>query len=181
MKATVIESKRLIFKPISLEHLSQDYVDWMNDPDVIRYLESGGDYSLSKLENYISEIVQRDIYFWGIHTKESKLHIGNIKIDPISVKHGRGEYGILLGRKSEWGKGFAKESTIRILNYCFDVLCLRKITLGVVADNIAALQLYKKLNFKQEGVYKSHSFHNGKYCDVIRMAKFNPGFYIDQQ
>ena len=180
MKATVLESSRLIFRPISYEHVSQDYVDWMNDPDVIRYLESGGDYSLSKLENYISDMVKRDVYFWGIHLKESNLHIGNIKIDPVVEKHGRAEYGILMGRKSEWGKGFAKESTNKILAYCFETLGLRKITLGVVTENKAAHELYKKLDFIQEGIYKSHSFHEGKYCDVIRMAKFNPGFSIDQ-
>ena len=47
MKATILESKNLIFKPLSLDHLSYDYVDWLNDKDVNRYLESGNDYTLT--------------------------------------------------------------------------------------------------------------------------------------
>ena len=35
-----LRSKRLIFEPIGLKHLSKQYVDWMNDPLVIKYMNS---------------------------------------------------------------------------------------------------------------------------------------------
>ena len=173
MKATVLESKNLIFKPLSLEHLSNDYVNWLNDKEVNKYLETGNNYSIKKLKYFLIEVEKKDIYFWAIHLKKNNLHIGNIKIDPINLKHGLGEYGILIGRKSEWGKGYAKEASLSILTYCFEILSLRKITLGVVEDNIPALELYKKIGFLVEGVYKKHGFYNNKYCNVIRMSKFN--------
>ena len=53
MKATILESKNLIFKPLSLDHLSNDYVDWMNDKEVNKYLETGNDYTLG-LNDYNS-------------------------------------------------------------------------------------------------------------------------------
>lgn len=81
-----------------------------------------------------------------------------------------------MGRKSEWGKGYAKEATIKIIDYCFQTLKVRKLTLGVVSENLAAVNLYKKLGFETEGVYKMHGIYQGKYCDVIRMALFNPSF-----
>ena len=173
MKATVLESKNLIFKPLSIDHLSNDYVDWMNDKEVNKYLETGDDYTLDKLENFLIEVEKKDIYFWAIHLKENDTHIGNIKIDPINDKHGLGEYGILIGRKSEWGKGYARESSLKIIEYCFKKLNLRKITLGVVEKNIAAFNLYKKIGFEIEGRYKNHGFYCNEYCNIIRMAKFN--------
>ena len=178
MKAKIIESDRLILKPLSLEHLSQDYVDWLNDKNVNKYLESGGDYSIIKLQDYLIDIEKKDILFWGIHLKLNNLHIGNIKIDPIS-KYGVAEYGIMLGRKSEWGKGYAKESSLTIIDYCFKKIGLRKITLGVIADNKTAYYLYKNIGFVTEGVYKNHCIIKGKYCDGIRMAIFNPDFHYD--
>jgi len=174
MKTPSLESERLKYKPLSLDHLSQDYVDWMNDAEVNRYLESGGDYTLDKLRDYLEDVEKKDILFWGIHLKSNNQHIGNIKIDPVNEKHGLAEYGIMMGRKSEWGKGYAGEATRRIIDYCFTELGIRKITLGVVIDNEAAFGLYKKMGFLTEGLYKRHTFHNGKYCDVARMAIFNP-------
>ena len=110
----------------------------------------------------------------GYSLKKNNFHIGNVKVDPINKFHGLGEFGIMIGEKSEWGKGYAKESTITIINYCFKKIKLRKITLGVVEDNIAAFKMYEKIGFLIEGKYKNHGFYNNKYCNMIRMAIFNP-------
>lgn len=179
MKIPVLHSKRLIFKPLSLNHLSQEYVSWMNDPDVYRYLESGGDYTLIKLKSFLEDVEKKEIYFWAIHKKENDQHLGNIKINPVHKKHGRAEYGIMMGRKSEWGKGYGKEATMRILTFCFETIQLRKITLGVVSDNKPALNLYEKIGFRTEGIFKKHSLHFDEYCDVTRMAIFREDFSND--
>jgi RimJ/RimL family protein N-acetyltransferase len=149
----------------------------MNDAEVNQFLESGGNYTIEQLEAYLQSVLEKEnMFFWAIHIKENDEHIGNIKIDPISKKHGHGEYGILMGAKEYWGKGYAKEASLTIIDYCFNETGLRKMTLGVVEKNIAAVELYKKLGFEVEGVYKKHGIYNGEYCDIIRLALFNPSF-----
>lgn len=91
MKAKEIYTKRLILKPLTLNHLSNDYVGWMNDSDVNKYLESGGDYTINKLKKFLIEQEEKDILFWAIHIKQSNKHIGNIKIDPIDESTVSGE------------------------------------------------------------------------------------------
>ncbi len=180
MKAQILETERLILKPLAFEHLSHDYVEWLNDYDVYKYLETGGNYTLDMLEDYLRDVEKKDIYFWAIHMKENNLHIGNIKIDPVNLKHGFAEYGIMMGRKAEWGKGYAKEATLKIIDYCFKNIGLRKITLGVIANNKTAFYLYQKIGFEIEGVYKNHCIIEGEYCDGIRMAIFNPEFNYEK-
>lgn len=179
MKAKILETERLILKPLSHEHLTQNYLKWLNDDEVNKYMDTGGNYTIEMLSDYLNEVVKKDIYFWGIHIKGNNMHIGNIKIDPVNLRHGSAEYGIMMGEKMEWGKGYAKEATIRIIDYCFSNLKIRKLTLGVIADNIRAVNLYKQLGFEIEGVYKKHGIYNGKYCDDIRMALFNPSYKYD--
>lgn len=146
----------------------------MNDPEVIRYLESGGDYTLAKLKLYLKKVEKNPILFWAIVVRSGK-HIGNIKIDPINYRNRVGEYGILMGDRTEWRKGYAKEATLTIINYCFSGNeNLRKITLGVVEDNITAVKLYEDIGFEIEGRYKNHAYHDSKWCNVLRMAIFNP-------
>lgn len=169
-----LSSERLFYQKIGLEYCTETYVSWMNDQEVIKYLETGGDYTMDKLKRYLENVINNQPFFWAIHIKENGKHIGNIKIDPISSKHAYGEYGILMGDKGEWGKGYAFEASNTIINFSFYKLGLRKINLGVVSENFAALHLYKKLGFIEEGIYKNHGLYNGKYLDIIRMAIFNP-------
>ena len=174
----VLETDRLLLKPLNKSYLSQNYVDWMNDGEVNRYLESGGDYNLKKLNEYLTEVERNPKYFWAIILKEINKHIGNIKIDPINLKHYNAEYGIMMGDKNEWGKGYAKEVSKLVIDYCFKTLKLRKITLGVIEKNERAINLYLSLKFKVEGKLIDQVKHNGIYCNVLRMAIFNDKFKL---
>lgn len=169
-----LNSARLSLSPLNLTHCTNEYVAWMNNPEVFRYLETGGNYKIEDLRKYLESVeANNSMLFWAIHLKESGKHIGNIKIDPLNKRHGLGEYGIMMGDSDEWGKGYAKEASEIVMDYCFRDLRLRKITLGVVEDNHAAVNLYKKLGFSTEGVYRDHGFYEGKLCNLIRMAIFN--------
>lgn len=176
MKAIELESERLLFEPLSTKHLSPAYVNWLNDADTIKFLESGGDYTHEKLKNYLTDVEENGMLFWAIRKKSNNQHIGNIKIDPVSSRHERGEYGILIGNKSDWGVGYGKEASERVLRFCFDELNLRKITLGVLAENQRAVQLYLRIGFVIEGTYRDHYCFESRFCDVIRMAIFSTDF-----
>ena len=117
IRAVTLETDRLMLKALSREHCSSSYVKWMNDHDVIKYLETGGDYTLKKLNDFLLEQETNNILFWAIHIKKSNKHIGNIKIDPINYDDNSAEYGILMGDKKFWGKGFGYEASKRVLKY----------------------------------------------------------------
>jgi RimJ/RimL family protein N-acetyltransferase len=170
MKTIEFQSTNLVFKKLSKTHLSLAYVDWLNDPDVNAYLETRGNYSIEMLEEYLDKQERRNILFWAIHLKDSCRHIGNIKIDPINYEDNSGEYGILLGDKTNWGKGYAKEASLAIINYCFKEVKLSKITLGVIENNINAVRLYKKIGFVIDEVKKNEGIYNNKLSNSLRMS-----------
>jgi [ribosomal protein S5]-alanine N-acetyltransferase len=169
-----LESSRLFYQPMELKYATNEYLKWLNDPEINKYLEVKKENSISELESFINDAVKKKGFFWAIHLKENGKHIGNIKIDPVNKKHGTGEYGILMGDKNEWGKGYAKEASATIINFCFNEMNLRKMTLGVVENNTAAVKLYENMGFITEGIYKMHGIYDGSYCNILRMAMFNP-------
>lgn len=165
-----LTSERLIFKRLSANHASITYLSWLNDSKVNMFLETKGNYTMDLLKTYIEEQYKKGIYFWAIHLKDSNKHIGNIKIDPINREHNSGEYGILMGDKPNWGKGYAKEASLRILQYCFEELKLSKITLGVIEDNISAVKLYKKIGFTIDTLKKDVGIYNNRLSNSLRMS-----------
>ncbi|MCU7694596.1 GNAT family N-acetyltransferase [Haoranjiania flava] len=170
MKAITINTDRLILKKLTADHLSAAYVNWMNDPEVNKYLESGGDYTIDKLNAFLIEQEKKNILFWAIHLKENGRHIGNIKIDPIDQENLSGEYGIMIGDKAAWGKGFAKEASLAVIQYCFREIGLKHITLGVVDQNQAALQLYHNIGFRRISETETTNKYNGVHSKTIRMS-----------
>lgn len=157
----IIESERLVFKPLNLSHLSLKYVNWMNDKEVNKFLQSGGDYTLSKLKTFlINQQVQKN-FMWAIHIKSSYQHIGNIKIDPNvtlgpeELKNECGQLGIMIGEKSQWGNGYAYEASQTVIDFCFNQLGMKRIILGVKQSNFKAIKLYKNLGFE---VFEKNDF-----------------------
>jgi ribosomal-protein-alanine N-acetyltransferase len=173
----VLKTERLYLEPLTLKHASEKYVSWLNDPEVFKYLESRGGQNIDTIKEFINHQITNKVYIWAIIDKSLNLHIGNIKINPINIIHKYGEYGILIGDKDYWGKGFAREASEVVLNYFFKKNnYLRKINLGVVKKNVDAINLYNKLGFKQEGYLNRHLVYNGIEEDVIRMAIFREDF-----
>ena len=125
---------------------------------------------MALLKSYVEERYKDEVYFWAIHLQDSNRHIGNIKIDPILLETNSGEYSILMGDKINWGKGYAKEASLRILKYCFEDLNLSRITLGVIQDNINAFKLYEKLGFAIDEIKKNVGEYNNKSSNALRMS-----------
>ncbi|SDI77372.1 Acetyltransferase (GNAT) family protein [Ferrimonas sediminum] len=58
-----------------------------------------------------------------------------------------------------------------LLDLADNWLALRRIELEVYADNSAALALYRKQGFEQEGRARKYAFRDGRYVDALLMAR----------
>jgi ribosomal-protein-alanine N-acetyltransferase len=173
----VLETERLILSSITLADCSENYLSWLNDKDVNMYLESGFyQHNMQGLVDFVNGYQSnKKAVFLVIRLKENNKHIGNIKIDKINYIHRNCEYGIMMGDKTEWGKGYAKEASIAIINYAFEELGLNKVNLGVIDSNDVAVKLYEKIGFVVEGVLKQNFYErtSSTLKNEIRMAVFN--------
>jgi RimJ/RimL family protein N-acetyltransferase len=85
-------------------------------------------------------------------------HIGGIGISILSEYRGLGLGTVMMRSLIEWASNDA---------------VLEKLTLGVYSDNPAAMQLYKKMNFQEEGRQsRQMKSADGSYKDLILMYRF---------
>jgi [ribosomal protein S5]-alanine N-acetyltransferase len=177
MMIVFLETSRLYLYQLTKDFCNENYNTWLHDKEVNRFLDTGDfPLSVSDLETYVEKTHSNTI-FLAIVIKESNKHIGNIKIESIDFKNGIADYGIMMGDKKEWGKGYAKEASLVVLDHCFSRLNLRKITLAVVEDHKNAVELYKKIGFKIEGLLVKHSYFNGDFRNTYNMALFKDNFF----
>jgi RimJ/RimL family protein N-acetyltransferase len=76
-------------------------------------------------------------------------------------------FGITIGAKDEWGKGYGTETTVLMVRYAFETLNLNRVWLHVFEYNQRGLRTYDKIGFKREGVLRQDHYQNGRYWDTI--------------
>lgn len=157
-----IVSERLHMRPLVQGDVGEKYVEWLNDPEVNRYLESRfAVQSVESCRQYVAAAEQNPrSHLFGVFDREQIRHIGNIKVDLVSELHQIGEIGLLIGDKSYWGRGLATEAIRAVTLWCFESLDLEKIEAGCYDENLASVRAFLKSGYVVEG-YRRQSYKSG--------------------
>lgn len=149
------------------------YTQWFQDYEVVRMLNPDA-YMPVTVENeeewYSRVATATDTYTLGIRTMAEDKLIGNASLFNISQKNRVATFGIAVGDKDYWGRGYGSEATQLMVRYGFDELNLNRIQLDVYDYNPRAIRAYEKVGFNQEGVRRQAVFREGAYHDVHLMA-----------
>jgi ribosomal-protein-alanine N-acetyltransferase len=168
----LLRGERIYLREVQLSDVTEQYHRWMNDPDVIRFLESRfHPPSVDNLrETVASYAADPKNLFLAIVTTDTERHVGNIKIGPIDAHHGVADVGLIVGEKDCWGKGFATEAIQLVMRHAFGALGLRRLTAGAYATNIGSIRAFEKAGFSREGVRRKHYLCDGSYVDGILLG-----------
>lgn len=165
-----IEGREIYLKTLSKKNATKEYCGWLNNPEINQYLETRK-ATIIGLKKYIEEKNKNpNCLFLGIFFKENQKHIGNIKLEPIEFKNQKATISILIGEKNYWGRGIGTEAIALLVDYGFKDLNLKKINLGVISQNKAAIRVYEKAGFKFDHIEKNAIKHGRKLFDKILMS-----------
>ncbi|MBK7106360.1 MAG: GNAT family N-acetyltransferase [Ignavibacteriae bacterium] len=129
--------------------------------------------STTSLQNLNIDFISSDNKnIFATITLKNDLPIGLLAILNIDHKNKKGEMRKLIGDLNYRGKGFAKEASIRWIDYCTNSLELRKIYINTIETNINNISLNRQLGFEIEGLFKKDIVLDGIEHDVLRMAYF---------
>jgi ribosomal-protein-alanine N-acetyltransferase len=167
---TPIYTERLLLRALNFGDIGYRYLEWMSDPEILRFLEARF-FSPIKINELISFVNRANLsnneVLAGIFIKDSGLHIGNIKIGPICKNHNRADLGFLIGDRSVWGMGYATEAIRAFTKFSFFEFRLAKITAACYLGNQGSASALIKAGFKQEGILSNHVSDGQKRDDVL--------------
>lgn len=95
-------------------------------------------------------------------------HVGNCGLCDIDPRRGKAQLWIYLGEAQGGGCGTAAVG--QLLARAFGGLGLNRVFLRVVADNLRAMNFYRKFGFIQEGCARQDTVRNGGRVDSIWMG-----------
>lgn len=155
-------------------HNLPELVSWLNDSEVNNFLEAR--FATATLESQMKYIDDKlkssDSYYFAIEDIKSGVLIGSLSFS-VDKNNGVGVLGILIGRKSFWGRGYGKDAIRTATRFGLKELALSKITAGILAPNLSSISLFEKCGFQREAVFKKHAFHiDYGRIDIIRMSYF---------
>ncbi len=172
-----IDTPRLTLRSLDETAANGAYLSWMEDPDVLRYLEARhGRHDAHSIAAFIrSANESRDSLLLGMFVRAAGRHIGNIKLGPIDWPNRRGEIGIMIGDRTSWGLGYAREAIGALADHAFTGLGLHKLTAGYIEANAASGRAFAAAGFTVEARYAKHFLADGAWADGMRVARFAPG------
>lgn len=130
------------------------YLRWMNDFEVVRSLsqpllprtfESQEAWFLETSKNDPQNVI------FTIFERSTGRAIGNAGLHQIDARHRTAVFGIVIGEKDCWGKGYGTETTRLVLDYAFTALGLHAVSLHVDAYNAGGVRAYERAGFKLVG------------------------------
>ena len=168
-----LENEMIVLKPITDEY-TEKIGDWRNKESVKKHFIYQKPFTIEGHRKWLKNMVATGkVAQFIIFSKKDQKDVGSVFLRDIDDEHHKAEYGIFIGEDDARGKGVGTAAAELILKYGFEELKLHKIFLRVLADNGRAVHSYEKAGFKKEAYLKDDVFIDGKYRDIILMAKFS--------
>lgn len=172
MSSSILSSDILSLKLLKPEDVSQDYVNWLNDSETNRYLESRNTLqSMSSVIKFVElSVANEKEFLFGVFKNKNMEHIGNIRLHEINKKDKTGEIGLLIGQKASWGMGFGSKSIFLVSRFAFKKLKLEEVLAGCCETNIGSIKAFEKCGFKIVSCLKNQVQVEDEYKDVFRLS-----------
>lgn len=167
-----IRTERLVLRELEPADCTPEYVAWLNDPEVSRFLETRHQVQdEASVRRFVETVrAKEDEFLFGIFLADSGKHIGNIKVGPIRPIHQIADISLFIGDRGSWGRGYAAEGIEALSRYAFAQLEVEKLSASMYAPNVGSTKAFLKVGYRQEGRRRRHVFLDGQRTDLIELG-----------
>lgn len=167
-----LETERLLLKPIAKEdwqlfqqlHHSEDVMRYVTDDRSEQNIKARFEARLREWDPHCNEWLTLTIY-----SKETGEKLGVTGFHAGWQPYQQAELGFLLSPAHQ-GKGYAKESTLAVLDYIFNQLDYHKAVATVTEGNTPSLKLLESLGFQLEGTLRDNFKLHGNWYNDLKLG-----------
>lgn len=164
MFGPIIHGETVTLQPPSAEMIPL-YCRWLADMKVTRYIHLTFPPSPEMEVEWLDRIARSESdIVWTIAV--GGRPIGSIGLHGIDWKNRQATTGIMIGERTEWGKGYASEAMRLRTRFAFEEMGLEKLMTEVISENRGSIRALEKAGYKQCGVRRKHRFRHGRWYDV---------------
>ncbi len=153
MRTPVLNTERLILRPMTVADAPDVYKNWASDEDVTKYMRFSTHSGVEVAEEWLNfEEKLNDAhnrFNWGFVRKSDGVLFGSGGLN-YNDEHDCFEIGYVM-MKSAWGKGYATEASMKMLEFAKDVLKVEKLYCCHAVENVASENVILKLGFAFSG------------------------------
>lgn len=172
--------EKCYLSPINVEDY-QECTKWINDMEAsIGMVFASGLITPIQERQILDGLANTDFNFAIVDLETNEL-VGTIGFPKVDYINRIAEFGIFIGNKEYWRKGYGVEATQLVLDFGFNILNLNNIYLKVYSYNHPAIKCYKKAGFKEAGrIRESKQIAQEKYDEIYMdiLAKEFKSIYI---
>ena len=166
MLGPIVEGEHVRLEPPRPEYFPA-YARWFADMEVTRYLLYRFPFTMKAEEEWLEHVGKDpNQVMWAIVLRHNGKLIGNTSIERIDWRSRRGDTGIVIGEKDEWGKGYAREAMRLRTRYAFRELGLETVTTMVMLPNHASRRGLEAAGYRQCGLRRRYYFIDGRWHDA---------------
>lgn len=143
---------------------------WRNDPELIKLLGAPYRYINFEVDSHWFDSYMNNrgnSVRCAITELDSDDILGLVSLTDVNFINQSAEFHIMIGDKSNQGKGIATFAVNTMLSHAFNNMNLHRIELCVLLDNNRAKKLYEKCGFVYEGTKRRAVFKYGKFVDML--------------
>ena len=165
MYGPVIQGELVVLRPPRSEDAAA-MITWFEDLEVTRFLELRHPPSLDFEKEWLDKTARDPNSVIWVIEHEGRM-VGTTGIHLIDWKHSLGTTGTLIGDKTAWGKGLARELMQLRARYAFTELPLRKLKSAYFSDNEASGKAQAAAGYQVVGRHREERFGGGKWHDMV--------------
>ena len=153
--------------------LTDRYVGWLNDPDVVRFSEQRHrPHTIDSCASYLADMRASDGLFLSIEVLESgPRHIGNISVS-VDKPNSSADLSIMIGDRNAWGRGYASVAWSAVMMRLLVELGMRRVTAGTMEVNEPMVRLMARSGMRIDGVRPRHFLWEGREVGLVTASRF---------
>jgi RimJ/RimL family protein N-acetyltransferase len=165
----VIVTRRLRIVPFGEQHLTAEYVGWLNDRELMRFSEQRlHAHTAESCRAYWQSFQGTSNHFFAIErTRSDSAYIGTAT---VYVEGQSANIGILIGGSSAQGQGYGTEAWNGLMYFAFERLMVRTVEGGALAVNEPMMRVFEKIGMRRDSQVLRPVLWEGRWVDVVHAA-----------